>query len=178
MHCEGGNYTLYLNNTPVEQVGAPFWNVVAQLRKAGVTVTALLGGAGGGNWSCISKDPGKAISVLGKLAGSPYYLQGFDLDWEYSKYDPHAPSYDPKLVAYLTAKLATAGSGMVITHAPIPSLLSTYDAAFWKAVGNTLAWINVQWYGDTDLVKDYSDFVSGKTSGTPVDPSRVVAGAT
>ena len=178
LHCESGKYTLYLNNTPVEQIGAPFWNVVAQLRKAGVTVTALLGGAGGGNWSCIANDPNQAISVLSKLADSPYYLQGFDLDWEYSRFDPKAPPYDPQLVAYLTTRLAKTGSGLVITHAPIPSLLTTYNAAFWNAVGNTLAWINVQWYGDSQLVQDYTNFIDGTTSGASVDPSRVVVGAT
>jgi hypothetical protein len=178
LQCVDGNYVLYLNDTLVQNIDPAFWDVVRRLRSAGVTVTALLGGYGGGYWSCINSNPDKAISVLSGLANAPYYLQGFDLDWEFSPYDPNAPAYDPKLIAYVTVKLATAGSGLVITHAPTPDLLGTYDAQFWQAVGNTLAWINVQWYGDSDLVQDYSDFVSGQTSGAPVDPTRVVAGAT
>jgi hypothetical protein len=172
MHCEGGKYAMYLNDTPVEKVGAPFWAVVSNLRKAGVTVTALLGGAGNGTWQCIKNNSTQALRVLNALTTAPYHLQGFDLDWEIG-----AP-YDPKLMADLTNRLATARPGTVITHAPTTDLLDTYDASFWKAVGTNLAWINVQWYGDTDLVKDYFDFVTGKISRAAVDPSRVVAGAT
>jgi len=175
MHCEGGKYTLYLNDTPVEQVDPKFWDTIALLRNQ-IKVTALVGGAGGGNWSCISKDPDQAISLLSKLIKAPYYLQGFDLDWEDSIWDPTAPPYNPQLMAYLTVQLAKGGA--LMTHAPIPSLLNTYNAQFWQAVGNTLAWINVQWYGDLQLVQDYYDFVTGKTSGAAVAPSRVVAGAT
>lgn len=179
LHCESGNYVLYLNDTPVQKIDAAFWKVVGRLRKEGKTVTALLGGYGGGFWSCIGKNPDKAISVLSELAGSAYGLQGFDLDWEDSPYDPDPPrQYNPKLMAYMTVKLAAVGSGMVITHAPTVDLLDTYDKNFWNAVGNSLAWINVQWYGDSSLIKDYEDFVSGKTSGAEVDPSRVVVGAT
>jgi hypothetical protein len=171
MHCENGRYSMYLNDTPVEQVGAAFWAVVGKLRGTGVTVTALLAGAGNGTWDCIRKNPPQAMSVLKALTDAPYNLQGFDLDWE-------TGTYDPQLVANVTNNLATARPGMVITHAPTPDLLSTYTTAFWNAVGPNLAWINVQWYGDPDLVTDYYDFVTGQTSGAAVDPTRVVAGAT
>ena len=162
---------MYLNDTPVEQVGAAFWAVVGRLRATGVTVTALLAGAGNGTWECIRKNPPQAMSVLKALTNAPYNLQGFDLDWE-------TGAYDPQLVANVTNNLAAARPGMVITHAPTTDLLSTYTTAFWNAVGPNLAWINVQWYGDADLVTDYYDFVTGQTSGAAVDPSRVVAGAT
>src|ERR1700739_4510591 len=159
MHCEGGKYAMYLNDTPVEKVGVPFWTVVSNLRKAGVTVTALLGGAGNGTWQCIIKDRAQATKVLTALTTAPYNLQGFDLDWE------TGAAYDPKVMADITNRLAAARPGTVVTHAPVPSLLNTYDRAFWKAVGNSLAWINVQWYGDSELVDDYVDFITGKTSG-------------
>ena len=171
MHCENGRYSMYLNDTPVEQVGAAFWAVVGRLRATGVTVTALLAGAGNGTWDCIRKNPPQAMFVLKALTNAPYNLQGFDLDWE-------TGPYDPQLVANVTNNLAAARPGMVITHAPTTDLLSTYTTAFWNAVGPNLAWINVQWYGDADLVTDYYDFVTGQTSGAAVDPSRVVAGAT
>jgi hypothetical protein len=171
MHCEGGKYSMYLNDTPVEQVGAAFWAVVARLRGARVTVTGLLAGAGNGTWDCIKKNPPQAMAVLKALTDAPYQLQGFDLDWE-------TGPYDPGVMANVTNLLAAARPGMVITHAPTPDLLPTYTPSFWKAVGTNLAWINVQWYGDSTLVQDYSDFVTGKTSGATVDPSRVVVGAT
>jgi hypothetical protein len=172
MHCDGGNYVMYLNDTPVGQVGSAFWNVVTALRTARVTVTGLLAGAGNGTWDCIQKNPPKAMAALKALTDAPYHLQGFDLDFE------TPPIYDSKLLASYTNLIAGIRPGLVITHAPIPSMLSAYDASFWKSAGANLAWLNVQWYGDTTLVQDYENFVSGKTSGTPVDPSKVVAGAT
>src|SRR5262249_25999991 len=153
----------------------PFWDTVRLLQKDGVTVTALLGGAGGGNWSCITKDPTQTISAMKSLLNT-YPLQGFDLNWEYSKFDPNAP-FDPRFLATFTSQLAKVRDGLVITHAPIPSQLPSYTNEIWKIVGTSLAWINVQWYGD-DLSTEYPDFVSGKTSGAAVDPNRVVAGST
>src|SRR5262245_47855630 len=171
MHCENGKYSMYLNDTPVEQVGAGFWAVVDRLRAAGVTVTGLLAGAGNGTWDCIKSNPPQAMAVIKALTASPYHLQGFDLDWETGTYDPNA-------MASITNLIAATQPGLVITHAPTPNLLDTYNAAFWKTVGNNLAWLNVQWYGDDELIQDYYDFVAGKTSGAPVDPTRVVIGAT
>jgi hypothetical protein len=176
LHCEGGKWVMYLNNTRVDQVGKPFWDAVEQLQKDGVTVTALLGGAGGGNWSCITQDPSQAISALKPLVNT-YPLQGFDLDWEYSDFDPNAPGFDAKFLATFTAQLAKVRSGLVITHAPIPSQLPSYTSDIWNFLRTSLAWINVQWYGN-NLLQVYTDFVSGRTSGAPVDPSRVVAGST
>jgi hypothetical protein len=172
MHCDGGNYVMYLNDTPVGQINPAFWRVVTTLRSAGITVTGLLAGAGNGTWDCIQKNPPKAMAALKVLTDAPYYLQGFDLDFE------TPPIFDPKLLASYTNLVAGIRPGLVITHAPIPSMLSAYDASFWQSAGANLAWLNVQWYGDTTLVQDYESFVSGQTSGTPVDPTKVVAGAT
>jgi glycosyl hydrolase family 18 (putative chitinase) len=175
LHCEGGKYVMYLNDTRVDQIGKPFWDTVELLQKDGVTVTALLGGAGGGNWSCITQDPSQAISAMKPLVNT-YPFQGFDLDWEYSEYDPNAPSYDAKFMATYTSQLAKMRQGLVITHAPTTDLLPTYTADIWKFLATSLSWINVQWYGN-NLLQVYTDFVSGRTSGAPVDPTRVVAGA-
>lgn len=172
MHCDGGNYVMYLNDTPVAQINPAFWKVVTTLRTARVTVTGLLAGAGNGTWDCIQKNPPKAMAALKVLTDAPYHLQGFDLDFE------TPPIYDPKLLASYTNLVAGIRPGLVITHAPIPSMLSAYDKSFWQSAGGNLAWLNVQWYGDGTLVQDYESFVSGQTSGTPVDPSKVVAGAT
>ena len=157
MHCDGGNYVMYLNDTPVGQINPAFWRVVTTLRTAGVTVTGLLAGAGNGTWDCIQKNPPKAMAALKVLTDAPYYLQGFDLDFE------TPPIYDPKLLASYTNLVAGIRPGLVITHAPIPSMLSAYDASFWQSAGANLAWLNVQWYGDTTLVQDYESFVSGQT---------------
>src|SRR5579859_4405044 len=172
MHCDGGNYVMYLNDTPIGQINPAFWRVVTTLRAAGVTVTGLLAGAGNGTWDCIQKHPPRAMAALKVLTDAPYHLQGFDLDFE------TPPIYDPKLLASYTNLVAGIRPGLVITHAPIPGMLSAYDASFWQSAGANLAWLNVQWYGDSQLVQAYDNFVTGKTSGTPVDPTKVVAGAT
>ncbi|HET8889735.1 MAG TPA: hypothetical protein VFQ41_12585 [Candidatus Angelobacter sp.] len=172
MHCDSGNYVMYLNDTPVAQINPAFWKVVTTLRTARVTVTGLLAGAGNGTWDCIQKNPPKAMAALKVLTDAPYHLQGFDLDFE------TPPIYDPKLLASYTNLVAGIRPGLVITHAPIPSMLSAYDKSFWQSAGANLAWLNVQWYGESQLVQQYSDFVTGKTSGTAVDPAKVVAGAT
>lgn len=172
MHCDGGNYVMYLNDTPAGQINPAFWRVVTTLRAAGVTVTGLLAGAGNGTWDCIQKNPPKAMAALKGLTDAPYHLQGFDLDFE------TPPIYDSKLLASYTSLVAGIRPGLVITHAPIPSMLSAYDKSFWQSAGANLAWLNVQWYGDGTLVQDYENFVAGKTSKTPVDPAKVVAGAT
>jgi hypothetical protein len=171
MHCDGGTYWIDLNNTHVGQIDPAFWRVVSGLRAAGVTVTGLLAGAGNGTWDCIQKNPPRAMAALKALTDAPYNLQGFDLDFE-------TPAiYDPKLLASYTNLVAGIRPGLVITHAPLPEMLKAYDASFWQSAGANLAWLNVQWYGD-QLVLEYYDFVTGKTSGTPVDPTKVVAGAT
>ncbi len=172
MHCDGGNYVMYLNDTPIGQINPAFWRVVTTLRAAGVTVTGLLAGAGNGTWDCIQKHPPRAMAALKVLTDAPYHLQGFDLDFE------TPPIYDPKLLASYTNLVAGIRPGLVITHAPIPGMLSAYDASFWQSAGANLAWLNVQWYGESQLVQAYDNFVTGKTSGTPVDTTKVVAGAT
>ncbi|HEV7240911.1 MAG TPA: glycosyl hydrolase family 18 protein [Thermoanaerobaculia bacterium] len=172
MHNDGGTYSLYLNDTALPDVGQDYWDAVASLQAAGVTVTALLGGAGNGTWQCVTDDLQQAANVLVAAMDSPYNLQGFDLDWETS------PAYSATTIGNLTNAIVAGNSAAIVTHAPVPGLLSTYDQAFWNLVGDNLAWINVQWYGDSTLRDDYANFVSGQTSGAAVSPNKVVCGAT
>ena len=172
MHNDGGTFSLYLNDTALPDVPSAYWDAVASLQKSGMTVTALLGGAGNGTWQCVTDDLQQAADVLVAAMEAPYNLQGFDLDWE------TGPAYSATTIGNLTNAIVAGNSSAIVTHAPVPGLLSTYDEAFWSLVGDNLAWLNVQWYGDPALIDDYTDFVSGKTSGATVSPNRVVCGAT
>ncbi len=172
MHDDGGTYSLYLNDTALNDVSSDYWDAVAGLQKSGMTVTALLGGAGNGTWKCVTADLQQAADVLVAAMDAPYNLQGFDLDWE------TAPAYDATTIGNLTNAIVAGNSSAIVTHAPVPGLLSTYDQSFWDLVGDNLAWLNVQWYGDSDLISDYENFVSGQTSGVAVSPNRVVCGST
>lgn len=173
LHCQNGNYWIDLNDTHIQDISKDYWTKVGELQSAGVKVTALVSGAGNGTFQCIKNHQEKAAAALLALTDKPYNLQGFDLDWEPAK---GAPPYDSNLMASFTNRLARPG--LVITHAPITRLLKTYTSTFWKTVGNNLAWINVQWYGEPKLFDAYADFVDGKVSGSPIDPNRVVIGAT
>ena len=167
MHDDSGTFSLYLNDTALPDVGQDYWDAVASLQAAGMTVTALLGGAGNGTWQCVTDDLQQAANVLVAAMGAPYNLQGFDLDWETSL------EYSATTIGNLTNAIVAGNSAAIVTHAPVPGLLSTYDQAFWNLVGDNLAWINVQWYGDSDIAlrlrefRQRSDIRSGR-----VIPSR------
>lgn len=171
---------LYLNDTPIFQIPADFWNSVAQCQASGKKVTMMLGGAGNGTWKYISANLDRATNTLQGFIETPnpknpqQQLDGIDLDWE-------TPDYDGAMLATITNTLAGKLKGKFISHSPIPGNLVSYNKQNWPTGIGAISWLNVQWYGSSGqgLIDAYTSLVSGATTGGLAFPAnKVVVGAT
>ena len=76
--------TLFLNDTPLDQVPPAFWDNVGKLRAGGMQVLFSIGGYRVGDWVNISRNVQAAAEALVPLLATEttQAVDGFDFDWE------------------------------------------------------------------------------------------------
>lgn len=150
-----------------------------RLRAAGITTTAMLGGAAPGTFTRLdlpSKEWETYYTLLRDFIRA-WQLQGVDLDVEESM-------SLPGIIRLIRRLRADFGSGFVITLAPVAAALqrtgsanlSGFDyAELERAVGAEVAWYNTQFYCGWGCVADGgAGFEAILERGW--DPARVVVG--
>ena len=146
-----------------------------RLRAAGITLTAMVGGAAAGTFTRLDGADWEAYYALLRDFLRAWQLQGADLDVE----EPMSLAGAVRLVRRLRADF---GPAFVITFAPVAAAmqgvanLSGFDyAALEATVGAEIAWYNTQFYCGWGSVADGgAGFMAILERGW--DPEKVVVG--
>lgn len=168
----GGNLTL--NDSPFD---APLydslWSEVSTLRRAGIRVLGMLGGAAPGTFLNLSADFPTHYAPLRDMLRATG-LDGLDIDVE----EETELAVVLRLIDALKADL---GEGFLITLAPVATAmlgkkqLSGFDYGLLEAVyGERIAWYNVQMYCGWGSVEDGKCYAEVIKAGW--EPERVVLG--
>ncbi|KAJ6787472.1 hypothetical protein PWT90_02696 [Aphanocladium album] len=154
------------------------WNETAHMKKAGVKVMGMIGGAAPGSFDSSSLDGDQETfeKYYGQVKGviTKFGLEGMDLDVE----QPMSQSGITRLIERLRQDF---GSGFIITLAPVASALrnsANLSGFNYKtlntAVGSKISFYNGQFYSGFGTMARTDDYVKIVDNGFAA--SKVVAG--
>ncbi|MGA4845189.1 glycosyl hydrolase family 18 protein [Streptomyces sp. G5(2025)] len=172
-----GPYTpVHLNDDPPNAAKYDrMWRDLKTLRRHGVHVLAMVGGAAPGSFTRLDEEFDTYYPLLRDFIRR-YELDGVDLDVE----ERMSLAGIERVISALRADF---GADFIITLAPVASALSgggnlsgfDYDALY-RSRGGDIAWFNAQFYngwGDMNSTADYDDIIARGL----IPASKVVAGA-
>ena len=167
-----GDKTIYLNdNNPNDKMFNQLWEQTKELSNKGITITCMVGGAGGA-YNNLFSDFDTYFPLLVNMIISKPWIQGIDLDIE-----ENVKLEDIKML--INKITSTFGDDFIITMAPVSSSLETdnpgmggfvYKDLYNSEEGKYINWFNTQCY------YSYSFETFDKIVKNGYPPSKIVMG--
>jgi chitinase len=171
-----GDGSVHLNDDPPSAGKfAQMWTDLARMQKAGVRVTAMVGGAAQGSFQRLDTQFDTYYPLL-KSVITTYGLDGVDLDVE----EIMSLAGMERLIDKLRADF---GAGFVITLAPVATAMSgggnlsgfNYEQLY-RDRGSDISWFNIQFYNGWGSIANTSGYDAIVNRGL-IPPQKLVAGA-
>ncbi len=166
---DGSPYIHLNNNDPGSGPNAAIWPLMAQARRAGVNVVAMVGGAGGAYGRLFAAYD--TFYPMWRAMLTDYHLDGVDLDVE----EQVAQDDIARFIADLRRDLPS----LLITAAPVASALQggtdPLSGIDWRPLAPSLDWFNVQFYSGFGTLSGPDDYERIIQAGFP--PKQILGGA-